>query len=146
MDFKEPFKDFLIDFPSRLSKFEQTALETGFDKKISISEIHIINKIGPEGSAKMNVIARRLGVTQATLTVACDRLEEKQMIVRQRDPEDKRSVTVRLTPEGLAAYYFHQALIDNLVEQFIAGFSDDELSRITARLQAISSQFDYGND
>jgi hypothetical protein len=52
LDFKDIFKEFLVDFPSRLSKFEQTALETGFDKKISIAEIHIIDKIGPEGSEK----------------------------------------------------------------------------------------------
>ena len=143
MDFKEIFKEFLVDFPSRLSKFEQTALETGFDKKISIAEIHIINKIGPEGSEKMNAIARRLGVTQATLTVACDKLEEKGLVIRQRDIDDKRSVTVRLTAEGLAAYYFHQALLDNLAEQFMAGFTDYEVEKICKKLIAIYAQFPY---
>lgn len=143
MDFKELFKEFLIDFPSRLAKFEQTALETGFDKKISIAEIHIISKIGPEGSEKMNTIARRLGVTQATLTVACDKLEEKGLIIRQRDPDDKRSVTVRLTAEGLAAYYFHQALLDNLAEQFLSGFNNYEVEKICEKLIAIYSQFPY---
>ena len=143
MEFKEIFREFLVDFPSRLAKFEQTAMETGFDKKISIAEIHIISKIGPEGSEKMNTIARRLGVTQATLTVACDKLEEKGLLLRQRDPDDKRSVTVRLTAEGLAAFYFHQALLDNLAEQFLAGFSEYEAEKICEKLIAIYAQFPY---
>ena len=43
-DFKELLKEFMLDFPSRLSKFEQSALETGLDTHISIAEIHIINR------------------------------------------------------------------------------------------------------
>ncbi|MEA4920280.1 MAG: MarR family transcriptional regulator [Clostridiaceae bacterium] len=143
MDFKELFKEFMIDFPSRLSKFEQAALETGLDTHISISEIHIINKIGPGGSQKMNTIAKRLGVTQATLTVACDKLEAKELIIRQRDPEDKRAVTVRLTPSGFVAYSFHQALMDNLAEMFVSGMTADELGKLTSRMYSIYDKLNY---
>lgn len=142
-DFKELLKEFMLDFPSRLSKFEQSALETGLDTHISIAEIHIINRIGPEGSQKMNTISKRLGVTQATLTVACDRLEAKDLITRQRDPDDKRAVTVRLTSSGLVAYSFHQALMDNLAESFIAGLTPSELDKLALKINSVYDKLNY---
>lgn len=139
MDFKELLKDFMVDFPTRLAKFEQTALTTGLDleKGISISEIHIINKIGPEGSKKMNQIARQLGVTQPTLTAACDKLEAKGLVSRHRDPEDKRVVNIQLTSEGLIAYSFHQAVMDDLAERFIDDMTDEEMKKLSLRINRI---------
>ena len=87
MGSRELLKDFLLDFPTRLAKFEQNAIETGLDIQVSLTEIHIIDRIGPEGSQKMNIVAKKLGVTQATLTVACDRLESKGLIERRRHSE-----------------------------------------------------------
>ena len=143
MDSRELLKEFLLDFPSGLSKFEQTALETGLDIHISISEIHIINKIGPDGCQKMNSIAKKLGVTQATLTVACDKLETKDLIKRQRDPDDKRAVIVRLTPSGLVAYGFHQALMDNLAELCISGLTPAELDKLKLKINTIYDRLNY---
>ena len=134
MDAREMMKDFMLDFPTRLAKFEQRAIETGLEINISLSEMHIINKIGPEGSQKMNSIARRLGVTQATLTVACDRLESKDLIERQRDPVDKRVVTVRLTPAGLVAYSFHEALLDELAQVCVSGLNEAQLELLSEKI------------
>ncbi len=143
MEAKEMMKDFMLGFPVRLAKFEQHAVETGLDINISLSEIRIINRIGPEGSQKMNAIARKLGVTQATLTVACDRLESKDLIERHRDPEDKRAVTVRLTPKGLVAYSFHEALLDDLAETCVSGLSERELERLAGKIADIYEHIDY---
>ncbi|MBQ2690624.1 MAG: MarR family transcriptional regulator [Clostridia bacterium] len=139
MDFKELLKDFMIDFPTRLAKFEQSALTAGLEleKGISISEIHIISKIGPDGSKKMNQIARQLGVTQPTLTAACDKLEAKGLIIRHRDPEDKRVVNVQLTSEGLIAYSFHQAMMDDLAERFIDGMSEEDMNKLSQKINQI---------
>ena len=142
MDSRQLFKEFMVDFPVRLSKFEQSALETGLDIPISTSEIHIISKIGPEGSQRMNVIAKRLGVTQATLTVACDKLEAKELIVRRRDPGDKRAVSVRLTPMGLVAYGFHQALMDNVAESLISGLTPEEIQKLRDNLSTIYQELE----
>ncbi len=142
MSSNDIIKEFMLDFPVRFSKFEQTALEAGLDIPISISEIHIINKIGPEGAQKMNAIAKKLGVTQATLTVACDKLEAKDLIVRRRDPDDKRAVIINLTSLGLVAYSFHQALMDNITESFISAFTPAEADKISRHLMALYEELE----
>ncbi len=137
MDCRELLKDFILDFPTRLSKFEQSALETGLDIPISIAEIHIINKIGLEGSEKMSTVAKKLGITQATLTVACDKLEEKGLVARERDSVDKRIVTIGLTPTGIVTYSFHQALLDNIIDTVLSGASKAEEELIADRIMRI---------
>jgi len=45
-------------------------------------------------------IAGRTGVTRATVTGLVDTLERDGLVARAPDPEDRRMLTVRLTPKG----------------------------------------------
>lgn len=123
---KDALRGFLLDFSIRLSKVEEEFLSAGLDMKITSSEIRILEHIGPDGSVKMSTISRALGVTLATLTVACDRLEAKELIERRRDEHDRRSVCAELTPLGLIAYHYHVSFHQHIAEVLLDGFSEDE--------------------
>lgn len=71
----QQINDFLVDAFGRINKIEERAMTTGLGSAISITEIHIIEKIGLSEPARMSEIAHMLGVTLATMTVACDKLE-----------------------------------------------------------------------
>ena len=49
---------------------------------------------------RVSQLAREFGLSQATVSDAVDSLEAKGFIGRERWPEDRRVVTLRLTPEG----------------------------------------------
>ena len=49
---------------------------------------------------RVSQLAREFGLTQATVSDAVDALEAKGFIGREPWPEDRRVVTLRLTPEG----------------------------------------------
>jgi DNA-binding MarR family transcriptional regulator len=49
---------------------------------------------------RVSQLAREFGLTQATVSDAVDSLEAKGFIGREPWPEDRRVVTLRLTPEG----------------------------------------------
>lgn len=55
---------------------------------------------GPMGAA---ALAGRLGITSASATVLVDRLERAGHVVRERDTQDRRRVTVTLTPAARRA-------------------------------------------
>ena len=80
----QQINDFLVDAFGRINKIEERAMTTGLGSAISITEIHIIEKIGLSEPARMSEIAHMLGVTLATMTVACDKLEEEYCIQRIR--------------------------------------------------------------
>ena len=76
---------FLVDIWGRINKIEERSLTAGLGDNISITEIHIIEKIGDQQSSRMSAVAKAVGITLATLTVACDKLETKGLITRSRD-------------------------------------------------------------
>jgi DNA-binding MarR family transcriptional regulator len=55
-----------------------------------------------EGSAAVGQIASFLGVTLPSVTATVDRLVQQGLVRREDDPNDRRRVINRLTPEGTA--------------------------------------------
>ncbi|MET8545522.1 MarR family transcriptional regulator [Kitasatospora sp. NPDC004799] len=55
-----------------------------------------------EGELPVKRIGERLRLDSGTLSPLLKRLEAAGLVRRERSPEDERSVTVRLTPEGSA--------------------------------------------
>ncbi|HET9627315.1 MAG TPA: MarR family transcriptional regulator [Kofleriaceae bacterium] len=61
----------------------------------------VIRVVGQSPDATARDIAQMLGLHPSTLTGVLARLERQKMIVRKVDPDDRRRVRFRLTPEGL---------------------------------------------
>jgi DNA-binding MarR family transcriptional regulator len=53
-----------------------------------------------KGPTRMTDVASALGVTMATATGVIDRMVERGIVVRQSDPDDRRTVLCRMSPEG----------------------------------------------
>ncbi len=63
-------------------------------------QVHALLWLGLDGSLTMGELARRLGVTEKTVTGVMDRLEREGHIVRERGETDRRVVRCRLTDKG----------------------------------------------
>lgn len=139
--------EFIAEVWSRVNKIEQRALAAGLEQELSITEINILEKIAESPIKRMSDIARAVGVTLATMTVACDKLENKELLTRTRDEKDKRVVKVKLTAKGLAAYEFHR----RFRQQMMCAMLDDltaEEQRVLAgslkKLERFFSDYDHG--
>ncbi|MFZ5468292.1 MAG: MarR family winged helix-turn-helix transcriptional regulator [Myxococcota bacterium] len=71
--------------------------KTGFTP----AQVHVLAWLGSDGPLPMSELARRLGITEKTMTGVVDRLERKKHVTRERDTQDRRVVRVRLTAQGL---------------------------------------------
>lgn len=54
-----------------------------------------------ENGIRISTIADHMKITPPTATVLVRELEEKHQVVRYHDPEDGRSMRIRLTPQGI---------------------------------------------
>ena len=131
----------IIQVGHKARKLEQTALETGLEDRISTTEIYIIESIGLRGAERMRDIAQQLGVTLATLTVACDKLEEKGLVMRHRDRNDKRTVHISLTEKGQVAYHFHCSFLSAMAEAMQEGMSPGEREALQRGLEKLNRYF-----
>ena len=64
------------------------------------AQFHGLMWLGVDGPLTMGELARRIGITEKTVTGIVDRLEKRGFASRQRCTSDRRVVQVDLTEEG----------------------------------------------
>lgn len=70
--------------------------------QLSSPQVHTLVALGHEGALTMGDLARRVGVTEKTVTGLVDRLQRDGLVARRRDDADRRVVHVGLTTPGKA--------------------------------------------
>lgn len=71
-------------------------------------------------------LSRRQRVEAPTMCRMIDRLEREALVVRERDPLDRRSVRVILTPKGRTATQERLSIVQDIEERAFAALSEDE--------------------
>lgn len=82
----------------------------------------------------MGELSRRLMVTGGSVTGIADGLEAEGLIVRSRDPGDRRAWRVRLTPAGQRVFRRMAAAHERWVVEMFAGLDAGERGRLAALL------------
>ena len=137
----EQLNSFLVDMFGRINKIEERTMAEGLGSAVSITEIHIIEKIGAREPLRMGELAGLIGVTLATLTVACDKLEAKGLIRRMRSIEDRRVVNVVLTAKGRAAYEYHKAFHERMIASVLDTLSPEQTAILAQSLEKLQDFF-----
>jgi DNA-binding MarR family transcriptional regulator len=97
---------------------------------LSLVHLNVMTVLEADGPLPMGQLAEALDVSQASATGIVDRMEQRGLITRQRDAEDRRVTRVALTEEGrgviggLAAERREHlgVLVDDLTDDELAGF------------------------
>lgn len=89
------------------------------------------------GQSTPTLLKSRLGTDTAGMTRLLDRLEVKGLLRRVRRAEDRRSVVIELTEEGLALVPALPPIFGGISRQVFAGFSDEEVAQVTDALRRI---------
>ena len=87
------------------------------------------------GGATVAELARWLNVDAGAMTRLLDRLEKKGLCKRVRSTEDRRVVRVELTPDGDAAIAEVPAVLSEVLNAHLAGFSKTEWVALRNYLQ-----------
>ena len=71
-------------------------------------------------------VAQELGVSLPSVTHALNELESRGLIVRGHDPEDRRKVPLRMTPEGEVKFSALYGLLRQRVRRLLPSLSREE--------------------
>jgi DNA-binding MarR family transcriptional regulator len=118
--------ELLVDVFNDILRIEQTALQQGEFKDITVTEIHTIEAIGMYDSRSMSEVAADLKITVGTLTTAVNKLINKGYVERKRIEEDRRVVLIQLTKRGKLAFRIHEKFHRDMVMSTIEGLTEDE--------------------
>src|SRR5215510_2542573 len=98
----------------------------------------VLNGVERGRWASQSGLARELRIEGATVTRHLDRLEREGLVERARDPEDRRQISVALTPAGKALHRRLRAVarrLDDRVCEGLTGRDRSDLQRVLARIR-----------
>jgi len=90
---------------------------------VSLVHLNVLTVLDVDGSLPMRALAEALDVSQASATGIVDRMEQRRLVERRRDDEDRRVIRVALTEDG---------------RRLIAGIAADRRERLGALLADLS--------
>ncbi len=105
-------------------------------------QFYVLATIGYAGGLPFGEIGEKMMVTVSNLTGIVDRLEEKQLVLRERDSRDRRVVRVRLTDKGSKVYRNTIPVFEKSISQFFSPLNktqQKELAGLLRKLIRISS-------
>ncbi|MFO8101199.1 MAG: MarR family transcriptional regulator [Dehalococcoidia bacterium] len=88
---------------------------------ITVAQLRVLLGLGTLGPSSMSSLAAAAGIVPSTATGIVDNLVGKGLVLRDPDPEDRRRVICKLSPEGEEVinnvWTWGRAQIGNLLEK-----------------------------
>lgn len=109
---------------------------------LTAPQLLIMQALHGQGELTMGDVAAEVSLSQATVTTILDRLEKRELIVRERGATDKRRVYARLTEQGRELVLRAPT---PLQQEFMARFEklrEWEQSLILSSLQRVAAMMD----
>ena len=96
-----------------ISSYFQSLLSASSGEELSLQELKVVDFIGQRESPIMREASEYMQVAVSTMTGIIDKLEDKGLVKRERNDEDRRIVRVLLTNKGRKLY---QSYVENYLE------------------------------
>ncbi|MCG3110002.1 Transcriptional regulator SlyA [Metallosphaera sp. J1] len=93
-----------------------------------------------ESPKSMVYLAKEVLMTQAGITAAIDRLEEKGLVKRERDREDRRIINVQITDLGVKATEEAMQIYEEMASELMKDLSVEEKERLIALLDLVQDK------
>lgn len=109
---------------------------------LTIPQVMVLRAIHMLGDVTVKRISDDVSLSQATVTIILNRLEERKLVERVRSTTDKRIVNARLTESGLNILVSAPPLLhEKFIERF-EGLQEWEKSQILSSLQRVAVMMD----
>lgn len=104
----------LLNIINNFNESDKKARDFGTDEMLHLSEIHLIEFIGDNEKLSVSEIARRKNITRAAVSKTLVRLEDKKLIIKDINPDNRTQIIISLTRKGWTAYCEHKKYHENI--------------------------------
>ena len=102
-------------------------------------QLIVISEIGQYGPMTIGELARRISLSQATVTTILDRLELKALATRVRDDRDKRRVYVSITDKARTILESHPNFLQEAFIRRFNALEEWEQTLILSSIQRVAA-------
>ena len=117
-----------------LQGFERFSGESVRACGLTHAQFDIIATLGNTAGMTYKELGERTLITKGTLTGVIERLEQKGLVARERNSEDKRSFFVRLTPKGEETFNQAFPVVVAHGKKLFSAYSEADFAALDASL------------
>lgn len=107
-----------------------------------VGVLSALRTAGPPHQLSPTRLVKGLMLSSAGMTSRLDRLEQRGLVSRASDPNDRRGILVQLTPRGLAMVDLVVAANTREEKELIAGLTPGEVGSLAGLLQKVLSRLE----
>jgi DNA-binding MarR family transcriptional regulator len=108
-------------------------------------QLMILKDLAAHEETSVGEVAKRISLSQATVTSVLDRLENFGYVKRTRSEQDKRKVIVRIVPAGKQKIEDNPSLLQEFFIREFERLADWEQTLILSSLQRVASMMNAGD-
>jgi DNA-binding MarR family transcriptional regulator len=112
---------------------DEALIPLGFDKK-EYAALVLLASEGPLSQQALSVVQ---GCDRTTMVAVVDKLEDGQLVVRRRNPLDRRAYALEITAKGRRALEQADTLVSQVERDFLAPLSTAERRTLIDLLQRL---------
>lgn len=142
MELKTELNELLVDLFHIVLKYELKMINYAAKEDLSMREIHLLEIIGknPMGIT-VSEIAKRFEITLASTTVMVQKLEGRNLLVRNKNEADARSHLLILSPEGREIDKHHHDFHIDMINSITSGLTELEENILYQFLKKLKQYF-----
>ncbi len=104
---------------------------------LTVEQLQVLKQIDSDSGLSQNILSQLTGKSPANMTRLLDRLEKKNRIIRNRNPDDRRSSLISLTQEGKTLKDEVINLFEGLRSELVEGIDNQKQLIAVEVLRAI---------
>ena len=105
--------------------------------QVTTTQFAALAKLAETGPLSQNLLGRLTAMDAATIKGVVDRLRKQGLVVTSADPDDRRRLTVSLSPEGRGLFIRSVEAAFDVSTRTLAPLSRDERAGLMALLQRL---------
>lgn len=109
---------------------------------VSDHQVRILSHLDGRDPTMVTELAEHMGVTASTMSLNLKRLREAGLVSRERDPNDRRVMNVRLTEEGVLVRDAMRALDPVRVDALLRALGPEGRARAVLGLRLLADAAD----
>lgn len=120
-------KNMIALLSREIVELEEAAKEQFSFNELTLTQMHYLETINQLQNPNFTELALEMNLTKPTVTVAIDKLIEKEFVYKVKSDDDRRNMHLHLTEKGKLLNQMHDYAHKLLAERMISTFSEDEL-------------------
>lgn len=142
----EEFRENIIEYTKRIRSHLDNALSGIADKYgLTHMQMRILLKIYKDGSHTITSLANAIGAFGANISPLCKKLERDGLVIRKRNADDERVVTLELTNNGRKVAEELDQYFNNMFSTMMEKLDEESLTLIIKGMKKLSDVLETSN-